>query len=173
MTKYPSHSKVSTLGPANTNSHHAARLFMETNGIEGEPILTKTAEDSFDLLVKDSVTFCVVCNLYPDIHKLYIPHLTAVTACDVFLYYASMGLFKRPDVGEIHSVAAPITSTVFVKDHPFRVIIADSNAKAAIMCNQGEVDAAVGTKEALEGLNLEVVEDYGTFTVPYTVFKKK
>ncbi|MFC2146481.1 hypothetical protein ACFLRT_03870 [Acidobacteriota bacterium] len=173
MPKYPSDSKVSTLGPANTNSHHAAKLFMKMNNIEGEPLLSKTAEGSFDLLVEDKVTFCVVCNLYPSIHKLYIPHLKTVTACEVFIYHASMGLYKRPEVMEIRTAAAPITSTVFVKDHPFQVVIANSNAEAVSMCHRGEVDAAVGTAEAFEGLNLEVVEDYGTFNVPYTVFKKK
>ena len=144
--------KVSTLGPADTNSDHAAQLFMKMKNIKGEPILTKTAED---------------------IHKLYIPHLKTVTAGDVFIYHATMGLYKRPGVKEIQDAAAPITSTVFLKDRPVRVIIATSNAEAVAMCCRGEVDAAIGTAEAVRGLNLEIIENYGTFNVPYTVFKKK
>lgn len=172
MKTFTSDLKVSTLGPADTNSHHAARLFMKMNNLEGEPLLSKTAEESFDMLLEDKVTFCVVCNLYPDIHKLYIPHLKIVTACEAFIYHASMGLYKRPQVREIRTAAAPITSTVFIKDRPYQLVIATSNAEAVAMCHRGEVDAAVGTAEAVEGLNLEVVEDYGTFNVPFTVFKK-
>jgi prephenate dehydratase len=173
MSQYESQVKVSTLGPADTNSHHAAILFMKMKNLEGEPLLTRTAEESFDLLLEDKVTYCVVCNLYPDIHKLYIPHLKSVTACEVFIYHATMGLYKRPGVKEIESAAAPITSTVFLKDRSIKVIVATSNAEAVAMCCRGEVDAAIGTAEAVQGRNLEILEDFGTFNVPYTVFSKK
>ena len=173
MSEHVSQVKVSTLGPVNTNSHHAAKLFMKMKNIKGEPLLTETAEESFDLLLEDKVTYCVVCNLYPDIHKLYIPHLKIVTAGEVFIYHATMGLYKRPGIKKIETAAAPITSTVFIKDQPFQVVIATSNAEAVAMCSRGEVDAAIGTAEAAQGLNLEIVEDYGTFNVPYTVFTKK
>lgn len=163
--------KISTLGPIKTNSYYATKAYMRMRNIKGEVILCNTVEESFELLLVDKVQACVVCNLYPDIHKLYIPHLNKVTVKDVFINKALMGLYKHPDVKEIRTVATPITSTVFIKDDPFRIIIARSNAEAASMCKKGKVDAAIATKASANCYKLELIRDFGIFAVPYSVFK--
>lgn len=166
-------SKVSTLGPAKTNSDYAAKEFMARQGISGEPILARTAEESFEMLLDQRVEACVVCCLYPDIHKLYIPNLQAVTVCDVFINNARMGLYRNGKVRDLVTVAAPITSTVFVKDDPFKIVIANSNAQAAALCAAGEVDGAVATTDSAVDHDLVLMRDFGVFAVPYAVFCRK
>lgn len=165
-------SKISTLGPAKTNSHFAAKAYMDSQGISGEPLLCQTAEDSFEALLSDVAQGCVVCNLYPDIHKLYIPHLHEVTVCDVFINAARMGLYKRVGVASVETVACPITSTVFVRGESFKVVVCASNAEAAAMCKAGNVDAAISTTDAANDNNLSPVRQYAAFAVPYSVFMK-
>lgn len=165
--------KVSTLGPIHTNSYYAAKMFIKQKKLGDEPILSDTPEASFSLLLENKVQYCVVCNLYPKIHKLYLPNLDQVTASDVFIYFASMGLFKRNGVTTINTVACTLTSTAFLRDDRFESVIVNSNAEAAIFCEKGKVDAAVATTIAAEKSNLLRVIDFGSFAVPYTVFTRK
>jgi hypothetical protein len=164
---------VSTLGPERTNSHDAAQSFLLSRGGGNLPLLCRTAEESFECLLAGRVDGCVVCNLYPDIHKLYLPNINRVYAADVFLYSAEMGLFARSMDCHIVSVAAPPTSTAFLVDDNFTWISAPSNAAAVGMCHRGEVDAAVGTDASAAAANLVKVRDFGAFPVPYTVFRLK
>lgn len=165
--------KVSTLGPEGTNSHYAAKTYMEMKRIDGEPILCTSAKKSFELLLKGHAHLCIVCNLYPYIHKLYIPNLHAVVAVDVFLDKASMGLYTREGVNIIKTVAAPITSTAFVQNENYELIVVNSNSEAALICKDGKADAAVSTKKAAKECGLKGLRSYETFNVPYTVFSKK
>lgn len=168
---------VSTLGPERTNSHDAALSFLLSRGGRGQPLLCRTAEDSIEALLDGKVDGCVVCNLYPDIHKLYLPNLHRIYAADVFLYTAEMGLFARAKAQTIRTVAAPPTSTAFIQDDlasgKFEWIWAPSNTEAARMCRRGEVDGAVGTDASANEEKLLKIRDYGAFTVPYTVFRLK
>lgn len=162
---------VSTLGPERTNSHDAAESFLLSHGGTGSPLLCRTAEDSFDALLNGLVEGCVVCNLYPDIHNLYLPNLHRVFAADVFLYHAEMGLFARSAQDEIKTIAAPPTSTAFFDQDRYKWVWAPSNAEAVRMCHRGEVDGAVGTDASAKEVGLVKIQDYGEFPVPYTVFR--
>ena len=173
MTVADKKTNVSTLGPINTNSYYAAKAYIKNKNIACEPVLCETAEESFDLLLKNKVQACVVCNLYPDIHKLYIPNLNVVTVAHVFIHNAYMGLYKRRNIKSIKSVAAPITSTIFLKDDDFIISIVNSNAEAASACAQGVVDAAIATSSSAEDYGLVALRKYGPFAVPYTVFKRR
>ncbi len=168
---------VSTLGPERTNSHDAALSFLLSRGGSGQPLLCRTAEDSIEALLDGKVDGCVVCNLYPDIHKLYLPNLHRIYAADVFLYTAEMGLFARDEAQAIRTVAAPPTSTAFIQDDlasdNFAWVWAPSNTEAARMCRRGEVDGAVGTDASAEEEELIKIRDFGAFSVPYTVFRLK
>lgn len=124
-------------------------------------------------MLAGQVDGCVVCNLYPDIHKLYLPNINRVYAADVFLYSAEMGLYARSVNSHIVSVAAPPTSTAFLADDNFTWVFAPSNAEAVAMCHRGEVDAAIGTYASAAAANLIKVRDFGAFPVPYTVFRLK
>ncbi len=164
---------VSTLGPERTNSHDAARHFLISRGGADDALLCRTAEDSFQVLLDGEVDGCVVCNLYPDIHKLYLPNLHRVYAADVFLYSAEMGLFARAHDDKIRTVAAPPTSTAFLGNDNFEWVWAPSNSEAARMCKRGEVDGAVGTDASAAEAGVVKVRDFGAFPVPYTVFRLK
>ena len=164
---------VSTLGPERTNSHDAAECFLHAHGGTGDPVLSVTAEASFEELLEGRVDGVVVCNLYPDIHKLYLPNLHRVYAAEVFLYPAEMGLFARTADAEVATVAAPPTSTAFLHADDFEWVWAPSNAEAARMCRRGEVDGAVGTDASAAEVDLVKIRDFGEFPVPYTVFRRK
>ncbi len=173
MNNYLSHSIVSTLGPEKTNSFYAAKTFMEKNNIVGDLVLCENAAEPFNLLLEDIAQIAVYCNLYPDIHKLYLPNVAQVTVSDVFIHDSSMGLYKRRESIAIKTVAAQITASAFLHSDSFDIIDAPSNAEAASMCKIGKVDAAVSTQAAAMACNLVTVRDFGQFRVPYTVFTKR
>ena len=164
---------VSTLGPERTNSHDAARSFLLSRGGGDQPLLCRTAEDALESLLLGQVDGCVVCNLYQNLHKLYLPNINRVYAADVFLYPAEMGLFARSATDRIVTVAAPPPSTAFLGGDDFDWVWAPSNAEAARMCHRGEVDGAVGTDASAAAVELVKVRDFGTFPVSYTVFRLK
>lgn len=164
---------VSTLGPERTNSHDAAQAFLHSVGGTGEPVLSRTPEDSFEEMLSGRVDAVVVCNLYPSIHKLYLPNLHRCYAAEVLIFPAEMGLFARSKDQNIVTVAAPPTSTAFLHQDNFEWVEAPSNSEAARMCFRGEVDGAVGTDASAAEVNLVKVRDFGEFPVPYTVFRRK
>ena len=165
--------KISTLGPEWSNSHAATLHYMEREKLRGELILCETPLDSFGLLLKDEVDMCLVCNLQPNLHEIYLPNIVEVEIKDVLLHHASIGIFTRKNVAEITTIAAHIVASVFLQGKPYKFVAVNSNSAAAQLCAQGKVDAAIATHYSAQLNDLVLHQDIGHIGVPYTIFIKR
>jgi prephenate dehydratase len=164
--------KISTLGPEWSNSHAATIHYMEREKLQGDPILCETPSDSFELLLKGEVDMCLVCNLQPNLHEIYLPNILEVEIKDVLLHHAKMGIFTRKNITQIKTVAAHLVASVFLHGKPYKFVSVNSNSAAAELCAQGKVDAAIATNHSAEFNDLVLYQDIGRIGVPYTIFIK-
>ncbi len=161
--------KIRTLGPQGTNCEAAAKHYVRQMGLDAEVVLHTTLEEAIGDVVEEPRSALLGCVVYPDLHNLVFPYLKTMVLADMFLFNTfNMVLATRPGVTGFEQVASHPAPQSLVSDR-YPVILATSNAEAARMCRDGEVDACITTLPASHACGLEIVEDFGEVPMGFTI----
>ena len=160
------------LGPYGTNIEQAARQWSARLEVEDKSKLTMHATPEEALLAARSVEAEGVlplfwtCAVYFRENQLFfenpdtLPFLVAET-----MNLDEMQLAMRPGADEFVAgmrVASHLSPAPLLKDAGVTVIAANSNAAAALMCANGEVDACITTESARRIHGLQQVHSFGS-----------
>ena len=158
-----------TLGPSGTNCELAARTWFQHQGREGEVVLHRTLEEAADCAVATPDAALMACIAYPDLHNLVYTRYHSLVLVDCLIIPThGMVLAARPGLDTIGSVATHPAPATLVPDGA-AVRFVTSNSQAARDCAQGLVDACITTQAAMSEHGLELVRDFGSLSMGFTV----
>ena len=158
-----------TLGPKGTNCELAARSWFERRGTGGTVVLHPTFEEAADHVVITPGAALLGCVAYPDLHTLVYSHVDELVLVDCLIIPTyGMVLARRPGSPVITSVAShPAPASLAPEGTVVR--LSTSNSQAARDCAAGLVDACITTGTAMEQHRLELVRDFGSLSMGFTI----
>ncbi|MEP3295861.1 MAG: prephenate dehydratase [Pseudoruegeria sp.] len=165
--------KIRTLGPTGTNCEAAARHWSTQHGLDTDVELHDTLETAMELTLTEEGTALLGCVVYPDLHQLVFPHLSQMKLADVFLFDTfNMVLATRQGNQDFQMVAThPAPQSLVNSDYPIKLV--SSNSEAAKICASGQADACITTLPAAKAQGLEIVRNFGTVPMGFTIHVRK
>lgn len=162
------------LGPAGTNIQQAARRWSERSGLNHKSAfeLTKTPEEAVNLAKAASgggtLGVAWTCAVYirenkiffenPDMLPFFLREEMPLDGMSLAINRATVaeGL---PECARVASHESP--SPLLNGMRTWRIVLVESNAAAAELCAQGEVEACITTRTAAERTGLVIAHSFG------------
>jgi hypothetical protein len=158
-----------TLGPTGTNCELAARTWFERQGYEGEVVLHPTLEEAAAAAAATPGAALMAAIAYPELHSLIYANFQNLVLVDCLIMPTyGMVLAARPGLRYIDTVATHPAPASLVPDG-FEVTFVASNSQAARDCAAGLVDACITTEAAMQEHGLELVRDFGSLSMGFSV----
>lgn len=161
-----------TLGPADTNSEHAARVWLRARGIDDPAAvrLFPTIEEGIEALPPDPSVGLLACVVYPDLHQVVFRNLRRlrIVDCIVVDTHDMVLAARHGDAVAFRRVASHPAPVALLPDGAEHVP-ATSNVTAAIACAGGAVDACITTAPAAATQGLRVVQNFGPVPMGFSV----
>ena len=124
-------------------------------------------------VLKNKNSALLGCIAYPDLHNLIFPYLDSLTIGDLFLCDTyEMVLAKKKETKSIENVSSHIAPSSLVKQE-YSTMLCNSNADAAQLCFKDKTDACVTTLKAASDLDLEVVKNFESLPMGFSVHVHK
>ena len=157
-----------TLGPAGTNCELAARRWFDGRG-RGDVVLYPTLEAAAAGALATPGGALLAPAAYPDLHTLMYSHVDDLTLADSLVMATHrMVLARRPGADRLSTVASHPAPVALVSAGMVVSLVA-SNSQAASDCAEGLVDACITTEAAMSAHGLELVRDFGTVSMAFTI----
>jgi hypothetical protein len=161
---------VRTLGPAGTNLEAASRWWCESRAVtNADVILHTTLEDAVREMTLDGTEVLVGCIVYPDLHTLVFGNLEHLEISECFVFPTHRMVFASRGNASPRSVATHPSPQLLVPYGIAEKILVNSNSAAALECARGAVDSCVTTLVAAQAHGLQVVKDYGSLQMGFSV----
>jgi hypothetical protein len=160
---------IHTLGPAGTNLEKAARFWFTGQRRTGTVVLHDHVEDGLDAMRFDGTEAILACAVYPRLHDLVFRNLHRLEMIDSFILDTyDMVLAVRPGQRSIATIAAHPAPSSLVAARG-RICLSSSNSRAAADCAAGLYDACVTTDLAAGAEGLDIIENFGTVPMVFTM----
>ena len=182
-----------TLGPEGTNCAEAARFWLSQPAGNGTPqpgkiVLHPTLEEAAAAMTDPANEQLISCAAYPELHTFIFSRLERLVMTHSFVMPTHpMVLARRPaDSPTSHGIDSIATHPAprhlanplqgnRVHDHRTEtsdtpsIVLANSNADAAVLCAAGEADACITTEAAAEIHGLTTVRNYGPVPMAFLI----
>ena len=160
-----------TLGPHPTNCEKAGHEWFARQRCHGRVVLHDTLEQAVEHVLRDTESALLACIVYPALNEIVFQNLHGLSLVDVFIMPTmSMVLAARDhDAPCPRSVATHPAPASLIPKGVERVRLADSNAAAARLCADGEVDGCVTTIASAQLLGLHILRDFGEVTMGFSI----
>ncbi len=162
---------ISTLGPEGTDSERAALHYALTGKIPNPVIqLYSSFEAALDSVRSRVSDFAIVPAAYNNLFSLHLAYRDIPIIDTFILPTKSMVLAKRPNyTGEIRRIAIH-PSTRPLLPETCEPVYVESKPLCLKMVADGKIEAAIGSEDVAENMDLEVIRDFGPVPMTWEVF---
>lgn len=161
---------IHTLGPVGTNCERAAYEWIKINELKHAKVMLHETLESAIPFIKGN-HLLLGCAVYPKLHEIVFKNLDKFKLLDSFIMPTYNMVLAGNDTsqfkaGKIASHPAPYElAKKFTED----ILLANSNAEAALLCKEDKVKYCITTLKAVKNNDLTVIEDFGEVPMCFTI----